>query len=83
MHTFLYSNTSEFAGKLDIMLDEGTYKTTVQNMHKIGWKAQFFKSSDVLMLGHGCVVSQYPQFYHRIKLYISNFTTFICEKVFR
>ena len=45
------------------MLVEGTLKTTIQNMHKIGWKAQFYKSADVLMLGHGCGVSQYPHFY--------------------
>ena len=49
------------------MLDEGTYKTTIQNMHNLGWKVQFFKSADVMMLGHGCGVSRYPQFYDRIK----------------
>ena len=49
------------------MLDEGTYKTTIQYMHKLGWNAQLFKSADVLMLGHGCGVSQYPQSYDRIK----------------
>ena len=49
------------------MLDEGTYKTTIHNIHKLGWKAQFFKSADVSMLGHECVVSQYPQLYDRIK----------------
>ena len=32
-------------------------------MHKIGWKAQLFKSADVFMLDNGYVVSQYPQFY--------------------
>ena len=32
-------------------------------MHQNGWKAQYFKSDDVSMLGHGCGVSQYPQFY--------------------
>ena len=36
-------------------------------MQRIGWKAQLFKSSDFLMLVHGCGVSQYPQFYDRIK----------------
>ena len=66
MHTFLYSNMSEFAGNFEGMLDEGTYKTTMQNIKNIGWKAPFFKSADVLMLGHGCGVSQYPQFYDRI-----------------
>ena len=36
-------------------------------MYNIGWKEQLFKSTDVLMLGHGCGVSQYPHFYDRIK----------------
>ena len=36
-------------------------------MHKLGWKAQFFKSAGVSILVHGCGVSQYPQFYDRIK----------------
>ena len=36
-------------------------------MHTLSWKAQLFKSVDVSMLGHGCGVSQYTQFYDRIK----------------
>ena len=32
-------------------------------MHKLVWKTQLFKSVDVQMLGHGCGVSQYTQFY--------------------
>ena len=67
MHTLFYSNISEFSGKLEGMLDEGTYKTTIQNIHKLGWKAQFFNSNDVSVLGNGCGVSQYPQFYDRFK----------------
>ena len=63
MHTLFYSNISEFAGNLEGILDEGTYKTTIQNMYKLFRKAQLFKSADVLMLGHGCGVSQYTQFY--------------------
>ena len=66
MHTFFYYNISEFCGNLEGILDEGTYKTTIQNMYKLGWKAQLFKSADVSMLGHGCGVSQYPQFYEII-----------------
>ena len=66
MHTFFYSNISEFARNLELMLDEGTYKTTIYNMHKIGWKAQYFKSSDVSILVHGCDVSKCPQFYDKI-----------------
>ena len=36
-------------------------------MHKLGWKSQLFKSADISMLGHGCGVSKYPQFYDKIK----------------
>ena len=66
MHTFFYYNISEFAGNLEGILDGGTSKTTIQNMHKLVWKAKLFKSVDVSMLGHGCGVSQYPQFYDKI-----------------
>ena len=69
MHTFFYSNISEFAGNLEGMFNEGTYKTTIQNIHKLGWKSQLFNSDDVSMLVHGCGVSQYPQFYDRILKY--------------
>ena len=39
MHTFFYYNISEFAGNFEGMIDEGTYRTTIQNMHKLGWRA--------------------------------------------
>ena len=42
MHALFYSNISEFSGNLEGMLDEGTYKKTMQNMHNIVWKAQFY-----------------------------------------
>ena len=67
MHTFFYSNISEVSGNLEGTFDDGTYKTAIHNMHKLGWKAQLLKYAGVSMLGHGCVVSQYPQFYDRIK----------------
>ena len=35
MHTFFYFNISEFSINLKVMLDDGTYKTTIQNMHKL------------------------------------------------
>ena len=82
MHTFFYSNIYEFAGNLEVMLDEGAYKTTIHNMHKLGWKSKFFKSADVSILGHGCVVSQYPQFYDKVTKK-SNVTTPICGKLCR
>ena len=47
MHTFFHSNISDFSGNLEVMLDEGTYRTTIHNIYKLGWKAQYFKSSDV------------------------------------
>ena len=47
MYNLFYSNISDFSGNVQGMLVEQTYKTTIQNMHKLGWKAQFFKSSDV------------------------------------
>ena len=67
MHTFFYYNISEFAGNLEGILYEVTYKTIIRNMHNLGWKAQFFKSTDVSMLVHCCGVSYYPQFFDRIK----------------
>ena len=67
MHTLFYSTISEFVGNLEVILDYGTCKTNIQNIHKLGWKAPLFKLGDVLMLGHGCGVSQYTQFYDRIK----------------
>ena len=63
MHTFLNSNISEFDGDLEGMPDERNYKSTVQNMQKIDWKAQYFRSTDVSILVHSCGDSQYPQFY--------------------
>ena len=67
MYNFFYSNIPECAGNLEEIIDEGTYKKNIQNMHKIGWKAQLFKSDYVSILGHGCGVSQYPQFYEKNK----------------
>ena len=64
MYTLFHSNLSKFAGNLEGIHDEGKYKTSVQNMHRIGWKGNYFKSDDVSMLGHCCGVSQYPQFYY-------------------
>ena len=63
MHALFYSNISELAGNLEGILDEGEYRTTVQSMHNLGWKAQYFKSADVSIFFHGFGVSQYPQFY--------------------
>ena len=32
MHTFFNSNTSEFSVNLQVMINEGTYRTAIQNM---------------------------------------------------
>ena len=66
MHTFFYSNISEFSGNLEGILHEVTYKTTIHNIHKLGLKEKSFRFPDVSMLGHGCCVSQYPQFYNSV-----------------
>ena len=81
MHTFSYSNIFEFAGNLERMLDEGKYKTTMQNMHKLGWKTQNFKYADVSMLGHGCGVSKYPQFLTQCKIYTKCYHVHMWEVV--
>ena len=49
------------------MIDKGTYKISIQNMPKLGWKSRYFKSTDVQMLVHGCGISQYPQVDEKIK----------------
>ena len=82
MHTLFNTNISEFGGNLEGMLDEEKYRSTVQNMHKIGWKAQYFKYADISMLGHGCGVSQYPQFYDT-NIKKLNVTTSIFGKLLR
>ena len=81
MHTFFYSNIPEFDGNLEGILDEGKHRTTIQNMHKLGWKAQYSKSADVSMLGHGYGVSQYPQFYDTNKKYIKYYQVHMWEAI--
>ena len=39
------------------------YKKTVRKLHDTGWKNSYHTSADVSMLGFGCGVYQYPQFY--------------------
>ena len=46
LYTFFYSNISEFAGNLEETLDDETCKISIQIMHKLGWKANHFKSAD-------------------------------------
>ena len=67
IYNLFYSNISEFSGYLEGIINEVTYKTTLQNMQKLGWKGNYFKSYCVSMVGSGCGVSHYPQFYDRNK----------------
>ena len=39
------------------------YKKKVRKLHDTGLKNSYHTSSDVSMLGYGCGVSQYPQFF--------------------
>ena len=39
------------------------YKKTVKKLHDTGWENSYFTSADVSMLGYGCGVSQYLQFF--------------------
>ena len=60
MYILFYSDISEFSVNLLRMIDEGRNKRSIQNTHKIVWKENYFKSSDVSMLGHACGVLQFP-----------------------
>ena len=35
----------------------------MRKFHDTGWKTSYHTSADVSMLGYGCGVSQYPQFF--------------------
>ena len=48
---------------LNELLNYGNYKKTINKLRDAGWENSYFKSDDVSMIGHGCVVSSYPQFY--------------------
>ena len=39
------------------------YKKTVRKFHDTGWKNIYNNSADFSMLGYGCGMSQYPQFF--------------------
>ena len=39
------------------------YKQTVRKLHNTGWKNSYHTSADVSMIGYGCGVSMYPQFF--------------------
>ena len=57
----LNEDDNSFDGKLKDI----NYKRTVRKLHYAGLEKQFFTFADVSMLGYGCGVSQYPQFYDK------------------
>ena len=53
---------------LDHQLSFNNYKQTVRILHDSGWKNSSHIYADVAMLGYGCGVSVYPQFYDKARL---------------
>ena len=54
---------NEDDNNFDEQLNVINYKRKVRKLHDAGWKENYFTSADVSMLGYGCSLSQYPQFY--------------------
>ena len=66
---------NEGGNNLDNQLSLDDFKMTVRKLHDCGWKNSSHKSADVSMLGYGCGVSMYPQFYD--KYYLCSFFVLI------
>ena len=56
---------NEDGNNLDKQLSFINFKMTVIKLHDCGSKNISHKSADVAMLGYGCGVSTYPQFYDK------------------
>ena len=56
----LNENDNEFEGELNDINN----KRTVMNLYDVEWQTSFYTSTDVSMLGNGCGMYQYPQFYY-------------------
>ena len=54
---------NEYDNNFDEQYNDINYKRTVRDLHDAGLKNSYFTSVDVSILGYGCGVSQYPQFY--------------------
>ena len=52
---------------LNNQLSLDNFRMTVRKLHDCGWKNSSHISADVAMLGYGCGVSVYPQFYDKEK----------------
>ena len=61
--TQLHPNDDD--NNVDEQLNDINYKRTVRKLNNSGKKNSYLTSADVSMLGNGCGVSQYPQFYDR------------------
>ena len=56
---------NEDGNDLDKQLSFSNFKITVRKLHDCCWKNSYHKSVDVAMLGYGCGVSMYPQFFDK------------------
>ena len=54
---------NEDGNNIDKQLSFRNYKVTVRKCHDCGWKKSYHTSDEVAMLGDGCDVSMYPQFF--------------------
>ena len=63
-HQQIYENYF-YNNNLDKQLSFSNFKVTVRKLHDCGWKNSSHKSADVALLGYGCVVSKYPQFFEK------------------
>ena len=50
---------------LNNQLSFDNFRMTVRKLHDCGWKNSSHISTDVAILGYGCGVSVYPQFYDK------------------
>ena len=57
------SPLNENDGNFDGKPNDINYKITVTKLHDAGWI--FFNSSNIYIIGYGCGVSHYPQFYNQ------------------
>ena len=66
---FLNTNLplNEQDNNLNNQLSFNNYRMTVRKLHDCGWKNSSHISADLAMLGYGCGVSVYPQFYDKEK----------------
>ena len=56
---------NEYGKNLDNQLSLDNFKMTVRKLHDCGWKNSSHKYANVAILGYGCGVSTYPQFYDK------------------